>query len=96
LFASFVYFVSCCEFLVVAGFVFRCICFSGYSIVSSLLPASHHQKEHILNVFGGAGPQHACAMARSLGIERVVVNRFSSVLSAFGLGLADEKEERVV
>lgn len=47
----------------------------------------------MLSVFGGAGPQHACAIARSLGIEHLVVNRFSSLLSAYGLGLADEKEE---
>eukprot|EP01127_Copromyxa_protea_P008381 TRINITY_DN1923_c0_g1_i2.p1 TRINITY_DN1923_c0_g1~~TRINITY_DN1923_c0_g1_i2.p1 ORF type:complete len:1064 (-),score=222.77 TRINITY_DN1923_c0_g1_i2:18-3209(-) len=49
--------------------------------------------KHVLSVFGGAGPQHACAIARSLGIQHLVVNRFSSLLSAYGLGLADEKEE---
>lgn len=49
--------------------------------------------QHVLAVFGGAGPQHSCSIARSLGITRVVVNRYSSVLSAYGLGLADFKEE---
>eukprot|EP01125_Pyxidicula_operculata_P019466 TRINITY_DN7073_c0_g1_i1.p1 TRINITY_DN7073_c0_g1~~TRINITY_DN7073_c0_g1_i1.p1 ORF type:complete len:1297 (-),score=340.42 TRINITY_DN7073_c0_g1_i1:11-3901(-) len=48
---------------------------------------------HVLAVFGGAGPQHACAIAKSLGMTRVQVNRYSSVLSAYGLGLADVKEE---
>jgi 5-oxoprolinase (ATP-hydrolysing) len=46
-------------------------------------------KEHILACFGGAGGQHACALARSLGISRVLIHRFAGILSAFGLGLAD-------
>uniref|UniRef100_A0A7S3G9C2 5-oxoprolinase n=1 Tax=Palpitomonas bilix TaxID=652834 RepID=A0A7S3G9C2_9EUKA len=51
---------------------------------------------HVLACFGGAGGQHACAIARSLGIRRIFVHRYSSILSAFGIGLADvvvEKQE---
>lgn len=44
---------------------------------------------HVLNVFGGAGPQHACSIARSLRIKRILVPRFCSILSAYGIGLAD-------
>lgn len=44
---------------------------------------------HILNVFGGAGPQHACAIARSLGMKEILVPRYCSILSAYGIGLAD-------
>ena len=33
-------------------------------------------KEHILAAFGGAGPQHACSIARALGINRILVHRF--------------------
>lgn len=44
---------------------------------------------HILNVFGGAGPQHACAIARSLGMKQILVPRYCSILSAYGIGLAD-------
>ena len=45
--------------------------------------------KHALASFGGAGPQHACAMARALGIERVYVHRFGGILSAYGLSMAD-------
>ncbi|GAA6020774.1 hypothetical protein JCM10207_002019 [Rhodosporidiobolus poonsookiae] len=45
--------------------------------------------EHLLASFGGAGGQHACAIAGLLGIHNVVVHKYSSVLSAFGMALAD-------
>jgi 5-oxoprolinase (ATP-hydrolysing) len=51
-------------------------------------------KEHILATFGGAGPQHACAIARSLGIREIFVHRFAGILSAYGMGLADVVVER--
>jgi N-methylhydantoinase A len=38
--------------------------------------------------FGGAGPLHACAMARELGIRRVLCPRASGVLCALGLAAA--------
>ena len=44
---------------------------------------------HVLAAFGGAGPQHACAIARSLGIRTVFVHRFCGILSAYGMGMAD-------
>ncbi len=50
----------------------------------------------MLACFGGAGGQHACAIARSLGIQKIYVNRFSGILSALGLSIADivtEKQE---
>ena len=43
-----------------------------------------------LLVFGGAAGQHACEVARALGVTRIVVHRASSVLSALGIALADE------
>ncbi|KAH8888017.1 hydantoinase [Thozetella sp. PMI_491] len=48
---------------------------------------------HILACFGGAGGQHACSLAATLGISRVVVHKFSSILSAYGLSLADVVHE---
>ncbi len=51
-------------------------------------------KEHILATFGGAGPQHAVAMARSLGIKRIMIHRYAGILSAYGMGLADVVVER--
>ena len=52
--------------------------------------------KHHLSTFGGAGPQHCCAIAKSLGMSRVYVHRYSGILSAYGLSLADivvEKQE---
>lgn len=50
--------------------------------------------KHTLACFGGAGGQHACAIARNLGMKTVYVHRFSGVLSAVGIGLADVCVER--
>ncbi|KAG5366566.1 5-oxoprolinase [Yarrowia sp. B02] len=44
---------------------------------------------HDLCSFGGAGGQHACDVAQSLGISRVVIPKYSSILSAYGMALAD-------
>ncbi|KAH9515670.1 hypothetical protein Btru_011694 [Bulinus truncatus] len=44
---------------------------------------------HILACFGGAGGQHACAIARSLGMEEVFIHRYAGILSAYGMALAD-------
>lgn len=49
--------------------------------------------KHVLASFGGAGGQHACAIARSLGIRTVVVHKYSSILSAYGMALADRVYE---
>jgi 5-oxoprolinase (ATP-hydrolysing) len=44
--------------------------------------------KHVLACFGGAGGQHACAIARQLGMKTVFVHRYASILSAVGMGLA--------
>jgi 5-oxoprolinase (ATP-hydrolysing) len=48
---------------------------------------------HRLACFGGAGGQHACAVARALGMREVVVHKYAGILSAVGLGLAETVEE---
>ena len=45
--------------------------------------------EYALNCFGGAGGQHACLVADTLGIRTVLIHPHSGVLSAYGMGLAD-------
>ncbi|WWC58637.1 uncharacterized protein I303_101181 [Kwoniella dejecticola CBS 10117] len=50
--------------------------------------------EHILASFGGAGGQHACEIAELLGIDRVLIHKYSSILSAYGLALADRVYEQ--
>ena len=48
---------------------------------------------HTLSVFGGAGGQHAASIARNLGLRTIFLHRFSGILSAYGLGLADVVQE---
>jgi 5-oxoprolinase (ATP-hydrolysing) len=43
---------------------------------------------YALNCFGGAGGQHACLVADALGMTKVMMHPFSSLLSAYGMGLA--------
>lgn len=50
--------------------------------------------EYALTCFGGAGGQHACAVADNLGMETVIVHPFSGILSAYGMGLADIRASR--
>jgi len=54
----------------------------------------HDVTRHTLVSFGGAGGQHACRVADSLGIERILVHPLASLLSAYGIGLADVKAIR--
>ena len=49
---------------------------------------------YCLTVFGGAGAQHACAIADTLGMETCLVHPFASLLSAYGMGLADIRAAR--
>ena len=49
---------------------------------------------YALNCFGGAGGQHACLVADALGMESVLIHPLSSLLSAYGMGLADIRSVR--
>ncbi|KAH7920328.1 hypothetical protein BV22DRAFT_1133174 [Leucogyrophana mollusca] len=49
--------------------------------------------KHVLASFGGAGGQHACEIASLLGIRTILIHRYSSILSAYGLALADRAYE---
>ncbi|MFJ7076364.1 hydantoinase B/oxoprolinase family protein [Streptomyces sp. NPDC098781] len=49
----------------------------------------HDITRYALTTFGGAGGQHACMVADSLGIRTVLVPPMAGVLSALGIGLAD-------
>jgi 5-oxoprolinase (ATP-hydrolysing) len=54
----------------------------------------HDTSKHRLATFGGAGGQHAVAIAEALGITQILIHRYSSVLSAYGMALADVVDER--
>jgi 5-oxoprolinase (ATP-hydrolysing) len=63
--------------------------------IRSLTEAKGHDtSKHRLATFGGAGGQHAVAIAESLGIRQILVHRYSSVLSAYGMALADVVDEQ--
>ena len=55
-------------------------------------------RDYVLVTFGGAGAQHACAIARELGMRRILSHPYSGLLSAYGIGLADVRRfgERAV
>ncbi len=46
--------------------------------------------KYTLCSFGGAGGQHACAIAEALGISRIFLHPYAGVLSAYGMGLANQ------
>ncbi|KAG9780451.1 hydantoinase B/oxoprolinase, partial [Aureobasidium melanogenum] len=65
--------------------------------IRSLTEAKGHDtSNHRLATFGGAGGQHAVAIAESLGIRQILIHRYSSVLSAYGMALADVVDESQV
>lgn len=62
--------------------------------IRSLTEAKGHDtSKHRLATFGGAGGQHAVAIGESLGIHQILIHRYSSVLSAYGMALADVVDE---
>ncbi|KAK7415546.1 hypothetical protein QQX98_005792 [Neonectria punicea] len=53
-------------------------------------------EKHNLVSFGGAGGQHACSIANKLGINRILIHKWSSLLSAYGISQADLQYETFV
>jgi len=56
----------------------------------------HDPRDFVLVAFGGAGPAHAIAIARELGIGKVVIPRHPGIFSAIGMLLADAREDNVL
>ena len=54
----------------------------------------HDVTQYTLTVFGGAGGQHACRVADALGMSRIFAHPLAGVLSAYGMGLADQTAMR--
>jgi 5-oxoprolinase (ATP-hydrolysing) len=54
----------------------------------------HDITDYTLTTFGGAGGQHACLTADALGMSRVFAHPLAGVLSAYGMGLADQTAMR--
>ena len=58
------------------------------------LQRGYDVSEYTLCCFGGAGGQHACAIADALGMKRVFIHPYAGVLSAYGMGFADVRVMR--
>ncbi len=54
----------------------------------------HDVTDYALTSFGGAGGQHACQVADALGMKTVFIHGLAGVLSAYGMGLADQSAMR--
>lgn len=54
----------------------------------------HDVTAYTLSTFGGAGGQHACLVADALGMTRVFAHPLAGVLSAYGMGLAEQTAMR--
>ncbi|KAH6884564.1 Hydantoinase B/oxoprolinase-domain-containing protein [Thelonectria olida] len=50
-------------------------------------------EKHNLVSFGGAGGQHACSIAEKLGINRILIHKWSSLLSAYGISQSQLQQE---
>ena len=73
---------------VAAGFLQIAIENMANAIKEISVQRGYDVTKYTLCSFGGAGGQHACAVADALGMKRVYLHPFAGVLSAFGMGLA--------
>ena len=79
---------------VAEGFLAIAIQHMAQAIKKISVSRGYDVSNYVLNCFGGAGGQHACLVAEKLGIKTVLLHRYSGILSAYGMGLADIKVER--
>ncbi|MFC4167759.1 hydantoinase B/oxoprolinase family protein [Teichococcus aestuarii] len=75
---------------VAEGFLRIAIANMAQAIKQVSIQKGHDPAGHALQCFGGAGGQHACLVADELGMETVFIHPFAGVLSAYGMGLADQ------
>jgi len=64
------------------------------AIRSISIAKGYNPREYVLVAFGGAAPQHACAVAEELGVENILNHPDAGILSAYGIGLADVVRHR--
>ncbi len=74
---------------VAAGFLDIAVANMANAIKKISVQRGYDVTRYVLATFGGAGGQHACAVADVLGITNVLVHPLAGVLSAYGMGLAD-------
>ncbi len=74
---------------VATGFLAIAVDKMANAIKKISLQRGYDVSEYTLCCFGGAGGQHACAIADALGMKQVFIHPYAGVLSAYGMGLAD-------
>jgi 5-oxoprolinase (ATP-hydrolysing) len=72
------------------GFVRIAVAHMAGAIREITLRRGHDASTFTLACFGGAGGQHACLVADALGMTRIFIHPLAGVLSAYGMGLADQ------
>jgi 5-oxoprolinase (ATP-hydrolysing) len=75
---------------VAEGFLRVAVANMANAIKQVSIQKGHDATRFALQCFGGAGGQHACLVADELGMETVFIHPFAGVLSAYGMGLADQ------
>ncbi|MBV8471881.1 MAG: 5-oxoprolinase, partial [Hyphomicrobiales bacterium] len=71
------------------GFIAIAVAKMAEAIKKISVARGYDVTRYALNCFGGAGGQHACDVADALAIKTVLIHPLSSLLSAYGMGLAD-------
>ncbi len=74
---------------VAAGFLEIAVANMANAVKKISVQRGYDVTRYVLATFGGAGGQHACAVADALGIRKVLIHPLAGVLSAYGMGLAD-------
>ncbi|MBN8847863.1 MULTISPECIES: hydantoinase B/oxoprolinase family protein [unclassified Sphingomonas] len=79
---------------VAEGFLTIAVANMAAAIKRVALERGEDATRFVLQCFGGAGGQHACKVAETLGMRTVLIHPFAGVLSAYGMGLADQSAMR--
>ena len=74
---------------VAAGFLEIAVQNMANAIKKISVQRGYDVTRYVLSTFGGAGGQHACAVADALGMTSVLIHPLAGVLAAYGIGLAD-------
>ena len=76
------------------GFVAIAVANMANAIKTISVARGHDVTGYTLACFGGAGGQHACLVADALAMDDVLIHPLAGVLSAYGMGLADQSAVR--
>ena len=75
---------------IAAGFVTIAVTRMAQAIKQISIQKGRDPADFALACFGGAGGQHACLVAEELGMRTILIHPLAGVLSAYGMGLADQ------